>query len=472
MLRNKAVETDRDRSALFPLPFTPFEYYYYLDDSPEYPTAIPIELRFSGTLDRDHFQTALQRAVARHPMLRAAVDDSGPRPRWIADRRQQPSCDWAHESVPITHPAGQFIDLSAESGLRTWVRTTADSARVVFQIHHACCDGLSVLLFLGDFLSCYKMAAGVAGAKSIELDPELLRQRGQIVAAGENTGSLFTALRDVMVTLRVWRRILFRRAEVLAAPASEKPADGAAAANGPHREIVSFETTELTGQETVQLREVANTCGVTSNDLMLRDFLIVLRDWNRRHAGRCGGRLRVNVPVNVRRRDERKMPAANRIGFGFVASRPSDEADPTRLLAAVKVQTQRIKEWKLGLYFLGGLELGSKIPALLRWALSRESSLATAVLSNVGRFVPEPGLARDQHWQCGELKLERVAGVPPVRKLTRAAVIVIEYAGRATICLQCDPHYFRREDARELLDRFMGRLRETLRSDNRPPAPT
>jgi hypothetical protein len=38
---------------LFPLPLTPFEYYYWCDDRPDYPTTFPIELTFSGLLEPD-----------------------------------------------------------------------------------------------------------------------------------------------------------------------------------------------------------------------------------------------------------------------------------------------------------------------------------------------------------------------------------------------------------------------------------
>jgi hypothetical protein len=58
--------------------------------------------------------------------------------------------------------------------------------------------------------------------------------------------------------------------------------------------------------------------------------------------------------------------------------------------------------------------------------------------------------------------LERIAGVPPLRKLTRAAAIVIEYAGETTLCLRCDPHYFDALHTRELLDSFAERIRASV----------
>jgi hypothetical protein len=462
MLPSKGSETHGRVAPLFPLPFTPFEYYYYLDDCPAYPTAFPVELRFSGRLVRDHFTAALERTLARHPMLCAVVDDSGRRPVWIADKRGRPFVDWADESVAIAHPAGEYIDLKAESGLRTWVRASPGGARVLFQIHHACCDGLSALQFLADFLASYKAAAEAddEGAGLRDLDAQLLHRRGQIVGDADAKGSFATAVRDVYVAGRVWSRILFRTPEVLAAPAKSGTSDE----HDSRREMLVFETGTLTGDQTGELRRVAKSLEVTPNDLLLRDFLVVLRTWNRQQAGSSRGRLRVNVPVNVRRRDEIRMPAANRIGFGFVTAEPGDGDDPIKLLEAVRVEMQRTKEWKLGLYFLGGLEMASKVPGVLRWALSRKRSLATAVLSNVGRFVPDASPARrEDRWKCGDLVLEQIAGVPPIRKLTRAAVIVAEYGGETMICLRCDPHYFNRQQTQALLNAYMDQLRETLR---------
>jgi hypothetical protein len=45
-------------SVIFPMAFTPVEYYCWCDDRPEYPTCFPLELRFSGSLDHDCFARA------------------------------------------------------------------------------------------------------------------------------------------------------------------------------------------------------------------------------------------------------------------------------------------------------------------------------------------------------------------------------------------------------------------------------
>ncbi len=56
---------------LFPLPLTPFEYYYWCDDQDDYPTAYPVDLTFSGSLEVEPFCRAVALIVARHPLLSA-----------------------------------------------------------------------------------------------------------------------------------------------------------------------------------------------------------------------------------------------------------------------------------------------------------------------------------------------------------------------------------------------------------------
>jgi hypothetical protein len=66
---------------------------------------------------------------------------------------------------------------------------------------------------------------------------------------------------------------------------------------------------------------------------------------------------------------------------------------------------------------------------------------------------------------CGNVVLERVAGVPPIRPLTRSAMVVGEYAGEMIVIVRCDPRYFRPEDTRAFLEAYVQKLRETIGED-------
>lgn len=57
--------------ALFPLRFTPFEYYYLLEDRPEYASTFPVRLQSRGQLDREAFSRAFALTLRRHPFLAA-----------------------------------------------------------------------------------------------------------------------------------------------------------------------------------------------------------------------------------------------------------------------------------------------------------------------------------------------------------------------------------------------------------------
>jgi NRPS condensation-like uncharacterized protein len=451
----RKLDDDATASSLWPLDFTAFEYYYYLDDGPTYPTTFPVELRFSGRLEPRRFRCALAAAVARHPLLTACMDDRGRTPRWVVSELSEPVLEWADDDQPLEYPAGSMLDLRKQVGLRTWVRSGAQRSRVVFEFHHACCDGLAGLQFVQDFLALYRTDEDDGAAPTLRpLDRNLLQRRGEIATDDPRPTTPLLGLWDAWYTLKVWAAILFRSPQAIAPPRRTP--------DSPKRQPLSFEVETLSTDESAQLRQAAKRAGATTNDLLIRDFLLVLRRWNLDHGGRPKGRLRINVPVSVRTRSDAALPAVNRLGYGFVTVNMDDAADPEALLRVVREETRRIKEWKLALYFLGGLAFARNLPGVIPWAMRRRRSFATAVLSNVGRFAPDPtDKNRQVRWSCGDLTLDWIGGVPPLRPLTRAAVVVIDYAGCTSICLRTDPHYFDVVASQELLARFVAQVRGT-----------
>jgi hypothetical protein len=447
----------------FPLPLTPFERYFLTDDSPEYPTTIPVEVVLSGALDEGHFRQALRQNVERHPLLHALVADGPAGPEWVACPAAEPWLDWNHAAAPIGHPDGEFIDLHKQPGLRVWVRATPQEAQLLIQLHHACCDGVSTLQFIGDLLAYY--AAAQQGADPRELLPELpldrLRDRASIDAGGGDA-TFFTGLRDLWVTARVWGRVLWRRCAALLPP--EEHEGRMANPLESRREFLAFETHVLSVDETQQLQKRAAARGVTTNDVLLRDAMLTIRDWNRAQGARRVGACRINMPVYVRGRAVPPMPASNGIGFSFVTVWPDRHSAET-ILSEVHEQTQQIKQWKLALYFLGGLAAVNDRPAIMRRVLARRRPMATFVLSNLAQVLTQSRLPRreDGRLVCGNVVLEHIAGVPPVRPLTRGSMVVLEYGGQLAIALRCDTHSFRPADTRALLDTYVARVGTSIR---------
>jgi hypothetical protein len=73
---------------------------------------------------------------------------------------------------------------------------------------------------------------------------------------------------------------------------------------------------------------------------------------------------------------------------------------------------------------------------------------------------------RQRRIVCGDVLLEQVSGVPPIRPLTRASIAVITYAEEVTLCLQCDSNYFERAQASELLQIYIARLKQTANDES------
>jgi hypothetical protein len=463
------------RQALFPLPLTPLEYYYLSDDSADYPMVFPVDLKFSGELDRAAFSAALAEVRERHPLFDALVDRGTRVPQWVKSGGREPFFDWNDETVPITHPRGEFIDLATEIGLRVWVRTGPAKTRVLLHVHHACSDGMATLRFIEELLHCYAKAAGHGDAAPLgATDIEKLHKRGYFAATEQEKPTLRIALRDILITASEWSSILLRKPALLAVPRPEAALGhvqtgdpvrpGASSSRSPRQtELIDVESCTLNRQDVARLQHVASSRGVTLNDVLLRDAFLALRLWNGSHGGDVRHPIRLNVPVNLRERGDEDMPATNRIGFAFVTDQPRNAPDPQTLLAAVREQTDRIKNWKLGLYFLGGLAIARGLPGAIPWSLRRQHSFATMVHSNLGRIFARSALARpDGRLAAGNVVFDRLVAVPPVRRLTHAGFLILEYAGELTICLRGTGKLFDSAANRVLLDAYVRQLRETI----------
>jgi len=430
--------SERKAGGLFPLPLTPLEYYYVCDNQSDYPTAFPAELHFSGRLDRDGFERALAEALAGHPMLTARVESlTGGLPAWIEGDGCPPPVDWGGPDEPIRHGDGPAIDLRAAAGLRVWVRQSDDATRLFLHFHHACCDGWASLQFIEDLLVAYhrQIEGPRCGVTLRPLDPAGLRNRGRL----EVQPGWWAQFRDLWVAARLWSELAFREPVLLAA--------GRPVLAETDPPLLDFQTVNVSGELTARLRAVAAAAGGTLHEVLLADLFHSVEQWNLRHGSDDARPIRINVPITIRDRDDRLLPAANRLTFAFLSRRGRHLADPERLREGIGCEMRAIRQRRLGLYFVGGLGTFCRVPGLIPWFLRRRHSFATAVFSFGGRVLARSKLPRaGRRLVAGNVVLERITGVPPIRPLTRAAIGVGIYDGQMTINVRCDPRHFSRGD--------------------------
>lgn len=449
----KGMRSTATPSTLFPLPLVPMETYLLLDDSPAYPMTFPILLELDGEIVRQAFEDAVAHALTRHPLLTARVERSRGRACWVSAEEFSPSITWRPSDAPVA--TRQWLDLRQAPGLRISVLQEGGQASICFLFHHACCDGEGALRFIVDVLTAYVgQTASVSQAPLWdELQPQRLHCRGDFSgqAVVEPTSTI-EKIRDA------WGFHVLTPAPV-AARAGHADVRTSERACG-------FTTSTFDRGATRRMREQLRTeeTDASFNDVAIGLLFQTLAAWNQKYGAAPGHqRLRILVPTDLREKGDRGLPAANRIGFGFLTRRIDQCQSWPELIAGVSEEVRRIRRARLGLDFVNGVALVQLVPKLLPTILKFTGCISTAVLSHSGdprrrlsrRFPSEDGLL-----VIGNLRLRQMTGVPPIRSGTRVAFGLGGYDGQLTISARCDPQYLDASAAQQLCDLYEQRWRD------------
>ncbi|MCA9242216.1 MAG: hypothetical protein KDA37_18520 [Planctomycetales bacterium] len=448
---------------LFPLHLSPVEKLMLADDRPEYPMAFVIQLKLTGTIDRPAFEAALDEVLERHPLLYALVRP-GKRniPSWVPSDGPRPTIDWGKEGDPVCCDRGEIINLAEEVGLRIWVRQGAGQVAVVMQFHHACSDGIGAYRFIGDLWAAYGIRTATAGQlpQLSEVDRLALRRRkAPLTNINVLTRSSRTAVKSIYEAARIFG-VFGGRPVPLNKPRRGTPLGGGAPV------FPGIQSHTFDKDQHHQLRNAAGRYGITVNDLLLADMFHAMRRWNEQNRSWFSGRrLRIMMPTDMRGRDDYEMPAANMMSYTFITRNASECDNPESLRLGIRNETALIKHERSGLKFTNTITAASSVRGLLPRLASSNRCLATVVHSNVGdpsrRFTAK--LPRqDGRVVCGNLVLEEVTGVPPMRPKTRATFSIFSYRRELTISARCDPHLFSQEHTRELLAIYVQQLSKSL----------
>ncbi|HTM52449.1 MAG TPA: hypothetical protein VL175_00385 [Pirellulales bacterium] len=429
---------------LFPLRLTPFEYYFLLEDRAHYPSVFPVRLECRGTLERGAFDRALRIAHARHPLLSARIGHRpGRRPIWLPG--EPTSIAWSADGGVTGSSAAH-----GRPGVEIRIAQQGDASILTFLFHHVAVDGMGAFQFISDLFLAYAHAcSGAEGEPRWSvLRTELLRDRD-----GHRLFNRRVRLVDITRMYRVMLPLLVQRAAVID-PHGQSPDPGAGAAT-------DFLLHTFDEHESRQISRAARRLSVRLHDLLLRDYFLTLADWNR---GTSQERrpLRVLVPMNMRRKQDYRMPAANVFGYAFLTRSMAACGAPEQLLCGLQNEMSKIKRTRWAVYHEAGMRLFSAWPALLRWSLNRKWPFATAIFTNLNAgfdHVPLP--CRDGRRVAGDLTIEAGYGAGPIRPETRVSVAAHRYAGRLSITLRGDSTVLSRAAQQEMLDNFLNRLRET-----------
>jgi len=217
------------------------------------------------------------------------------------------------------------------------------------------------------------------------------------------------------------------------------------------------------------IRERAREQAATVNDVAVAILLRTLACWNREHGvARDTHWLRILIPMDLRTGADSRLPAANRMGFSFLARRIGDCRDHARLLHGVHEEMNHFKQTRVGMDFIESISLFDRLPGVLPAILKWSGCMATAVLTT--GHAPSRRFHRrfpmeDGQLIFGNLRLQRIFAVPPIRPGTRAGFGLCDYGGHLTIGLQADALYFDLLGAQQLLDLYIDEWRRWIARD-------
>lgn len=445
-----------DESRLWPLPLTPFERFMVLDDRPGFPMAFFGELRFQGELRRGEFERTLQAALLNHPLLRARVDvgEEGDL-RWLPvdDFRLLP--DWGSFDMPVAIDGDTNIDITKRPGIRIWVRCDAETTYVLWQFHHACCDGQGAMRFIEDVLTQY------AGATAQDTTLPELRpvDRARLRSRGDFSGQVQLAAQHPRTVRRqVLDAIKFHC--LGPRPLAVSKSSGNSRVCGSFPGVFSY---FFSLEESTAIRTAASERSGTLNDAAIVSVLQAVNAWNLEQGNGEYGRLRVLMPMDLRLRGDELLPAANRMTFGFITRQAAQLRDLPQLLEGIRDETQYVRRTGAGLDFLHVLKVLER-SGWLKWLLRRRRCMATAVLTNMGdptRRFAHRFPRKEGRCVVGNVILESITGSPPLRPLTRVGFGIGTYAGCIVINAKCDPAHYSDSDARRILQLFADALRKS-----------
>lgn len=467
-----------------PLKLSGFERYMWQDGRETHPMVFYIRLGCTGEVDAAAFREAVRLAIERHPLLRARV--AGQRFRaasWVASPEPMPYLDIDAESAPLTFPFGEAIDLTAENGLRIWVRQGEGRTTLCLQFHHACCDGYGANQFFEDVLCAYdwilKKGSGpcsrpTSAPEGCVSEPKNGPDPGTPAWAPLDPARLAKRTRYglnwwrqlVRLFVDTWGMVLGLFWFFLPKPAAAVSPEAPTFDDTDAKAVPRLLAYRFTGGELKKLLGAAKAARVTLNDLILRDVMWGLYQWNVAHDPSLRKWMtRIMVPADLRAKEDVVIPAANIVGMFNIDRHLHWKMyrDPAKLLRTIKLEMRYMRFARFAITFARITQMihvfGHVIPWLNRLMYGVERCLVTTVLSNSGRVFTQSPLTRpDGKLGAGGLVIDTIEGAPPQRIYTGLAFSVFTYAGEFSVVMNYDRRRFTRRGAAELLDHLVRQI--------------
>lgn len=428
----------------------------FVDDQPRYPMTFVVQFDFSGQIDRELFQQAVDQALERHPMLRAMVQPAkSSRDCWVLPESSRCEVVWGglEDKIDI-EGSGVYINLREEKGVRCYVQHDDEKAIFTSIFHHSSADGIGAYQFLGDILLIYSRNFDDDCPDLVPLDGSDLRKRMKASIASD---LLLESLKPVSEKLQ------HSEAQPLV------PQQGSSKQKSPPFPFPEFQAHVFDKNEYRELRLKAQENGQNVNDLLLESLLTALCSWNEMQGVEVSEKdFCILMPLDLRDADQPVFSATNVVTSSFIRRSAAEIKNRSELSKSLREEVVKVKHSRHRSEFT---RLLLQSPLKLEEAVhsyDNEGCLSTAIFSNAGdptkRFLADLPRKRGVV-QCGNLVLDDLSGASPIRKLSRLVVNVFTYRRQLKICMRFDPQSFSAEDGVAFQKHFVACLLESVGLD-------
>lgn len=428
---------------------TSIERYHLSDDTPQNPNVIVCDLHVRGHLDLEIATSALREVAKRHPMIAARLNNR----EWDIDPTNADRLQWEVCNPADPKPESgdlRTIDPSKDQVARFIVSQSEQGSHLSFRLHHAAADGGGGLQTVADWLVTYhRLKTPTDHPKSRRTRPELLTKRNHLRLLSRE----FISKAWIQpIAILGATKFLFRRVQPV------KPLEQIRSHKIP-RDFTTLQAS-LSADQLTRLKQEAESSGATINEMILRALFLGLHDFRKAYGYyRDSEWLRLIVPVSIRDFSDRGLSASNRASMVQLDRTDRDFKDPKGLLWGLNYELANIRKWNLEKTFLLLVRCFSVVPGWIDRIAAKDKCRATSVLTNLGSPFDRLKLERiEGKLKSGNLLVEDVELVVPLRQNTPIGFATLRYAGEQKICLHFDPVEVDRYEAQILLEKVVQHL--------------
>ena len=435
-----------------PLQLTPFEEYFLRTDLVDSPSSFLVRIEFTKELSRVAVEKALAETCLHNLLSNCVVEETATgKPSWV-NCPDELSVAWLECPIEDGIYPKRDIDITRDLPIRILGydgKGSRGNAVFALVVHHVAFDGLGFLQWLSDWIDCYRSLeqfGNLDELKRTELNQDLLLIRCRPKLTFSQRLKL---LPGQWKSIRAAYQIMKRKAIPLV---GGQRVDAKQAVQQPCFKVLKF-----SAEETLTLKKYANSLSASTNSLVARDILVVIKQWQAENSFAAEGtHFRLMVPVNERGQEHRKMPACNHCTMVNLDRTPSEIENELSLLASITQEMGVIRKYRLSLNFWRALSVYRWLPGGLERQLSPEKVSSTALFTNLGYVLPKYSETKSSKHQS--LAIEEFTLLAPLNRGMVASLCMYYLRNELRLALQYDDQSMTRELAESFMDMLQIKL--------------